>query len=75
MKWQVSWAVPAVNNVDRVSPFTAAPDGSTDFVGSYTLKVTQPVPEASSFVSLGGLLLLGMGGFAVSRRRKAGAAD
>jgi len=33
-----------------------------------------PVPEASSFVSLGLLLLLGLGGVAVSRRRKAGAA-
>ena len=33
-----------------------------------------PVPEASSFVSLGLLLVLGMGGIAVSRRCKAGAA-
>ena len=33
-----------------------------------------PVPEASSFVSLGLLLLLGLGGIAVSRRRREGAA-
>ena len=33
-----------------------------------------PVPEASSIVSLGLLLLLGLGGTAVSRRRKAGVA-
>ncbi len=54
----------------------AAPDGISDFVGSYTLKVTSssPVPEASSFVSLGGLLLLGFGSLAVSRKRKANAA-
>ena len=32
-----------------------------------------PVPEASSVASLGLLLLLGLGGIAVSRRRKAGA--
>lgn len=36
--------------------------------------ILTPVPEASSVVSLGLLLLLGLGGIAVSRRRKAGAA-
>ncbi len=68
------WATPDVNNMDRVSPFTATPDQQTDFVGSYTLKVSQPVPEASSVVSLGLLLLLGAGGVAVSRRRRVSAA-
>ena len=71
-----SWADPSVYNIDRVSTFTATPDGFPDYVGSYTLKVTNasPVPESSSYVSLGLLLLLGLGGVVISRRRKAGTA-
>jgi len=70
-----SWTKPSVNNIDRVSTYAATPDGTPDFVGSYTLKVTNasPIPEASSFISLGLLLVLGMGALTVSRRRKAGA--
>ena len=49
----------------------------TGFFGydrAFSLGAPAPVPEASSFVSLGLLLLLGLGSVAVSRRRKAGAA-
>ncbi|MDQ2800582.1 MAG: hypothetical protein M3Y13_13210 [Armatimonadota bacterium] len=42
-------------------------------VADVTVSAAAPVPEASSFVSLGLLLLLGAGGIAVSRKRKAGA--
>ena len=69
-----SWTKPSVYSIDRVSTYTATPDGTPDFVGSYTLRVTQPVPEASSVVSLGLLLLLGLGGATVCHRRRAGAA-
>ena len=45
-------------------------DDSTGFSATFNA----PVPEVSSFVSLGLLLLLSLGGIAISRRRKAGAA-
>jgi hypothetical protein len=68
------WAKPSVYAVDRVSTYVAVPDGTSDFVGSYTLKVTNssPVPEASTTISFGLLLCLGLGGLAIrARRRKA----
>ena len=44
------------------------------YLDDISVTAASPVPEASSVVSLGLLLLLGLGGVAVSRRRKAGAA-
>ena len=44
---------------------------SANFLSAVT--VASPVPEASSFVSLGLMLALGLGGLAVARRRKASA--
>ena len=48
--------------------------GDKNFVQLDATIRAAPVPEASSVVSLGLLLLLGLGGIAVSRRRKTGAA-
>ncbi len=58
----------------------ALPAGSNEFLfsGSNTLRngqptltlVTAPVPEASTTISLGLLLALGVGGLAVTRRRR-----
>ena len=53
-----------------VTPLGASPM----FLDDLSVTDTSPVPEASSVVSLGLLLLLGLGGVAVSRRLKAGAA-
>ena len=43
------------------------------YLDDVSVTALNPVPEASSLVSLGLLLLLGLGGVAISRRRKAGA--
>jgi hypothetical protein len=53
-----SWAVPSVYSTDRVSPFSAFPNGTNDFVGQFTLSVTTAVPEPSTLT----LLCLGVVG-------------
>ena len=52
----------------------AVPSRGFFWLDDLSVTAAAPVPEASSVVSLGLLLLLGLGGVAVSRWRKAGAA-
>ena len=61
---------PTVNDLDRVSAFSATPSGDNDFIGSFTLQVgTVPEPKASLLVGCGGLALLG--GWLRRRHRRA----
>ena len=57
-----------------VLQFDGFQNPSAFFLDDISVTDAAPVPEASSVVSLGLLLVLGLGGVAVSRRRKAGAA-
>ena len=54
--------------------FDAFQNPSHWLLDDISVTAANPVPEASSVVSLGLMLLLGLGGVAVSRRRKAGVA-
>jgi hypothetical protein len=60
-----SWALPSVNNVDRVSQpnvgfSSVGPDGSPDWVGQITLNVVAvPEPGTGGLLAAGSLALLG----------------
>lgn len=58
------WAVPTVENVDRIGTYSADPNGIDDYVGRITLHVG-PIPEPTTGV----LVMLSLVGFASSRRR------
>jgi len=49
------WANPSVYNIDRVSQPVITPDGTTDFIGQFTLRVTK-VPVVPTIPRLTGLL-------------------
>jgi hypothetical protein len=67
------WTAPSVYGLDRVSPFTATPNGHADFFGSFTLDVESNGtiangPEPSGLILLG-IGAAGVGAFAYYRRR------
>lgn len=63
------------SGISNTGFITGSYENSNGRGGAFLLTPTaNPVPEASSVVSLGLLLLLGLGGMVVSRRRKADAA-
>ena len=62
------WSTPPVLNQDVVSPFTIAPNGTLDYTGTFTLRVTaSATPEPGSFALLGAAVLTGAG---FMRRRR-----
>jgi hypothetical protein len=69
------WSLPGVHNLDRVSFFGSDPNGSTDFVGQFTLEVTETsqVPEPSS-LALAGIGVLTWIGVRARRRPRIDAA-
>ena len=66
------WSTPSVANQDVVSPFTIAPNGTLDYTGTFTLRVTTSgTPEPGSFALLGATVLAGAGFMRRRRSRSA----
>lgn len=67
------WAAPSFHAIDRVTPFSATPGGSFDFVGTFTLVVNSPIattPEPSTaLLCVLGLVCGGMPSLVRRRRR------